>query len=94
MNGGGHGVGTPLASRPSLSPGGVARAPRRPSSVHALPSLGAFSTALPSLGAFSSPPPRLALPSDGPSSFIASPPGCTSPFIALPTLVPCTGHVS
>jgi hypothetical protein len=39
MSYGGHGVGTPLASRPSLSPGGVARAARRPSSAHALPTL-------------------------------------------------------
>ena len=36
MNCGGHGVGTPLAFRPSLSPGGVAPAARRPASVHAL----------------------------------------------------------
>gem|GEM_PF-4379302 len=38
MNCGGHGVGTPSPFRPSLSTGGVARAARRPSSVHALPS--------------------------------------------------------
>jgi hypothetical protein len=40
MNCGGHGVGTPSPFRPSLSPGGVARAARRPSSVHALPTEG------------------------------------------------------
>jgi hypothetical protein len=39
MNCGGDGVGTPSPFRPSLSPGGVARAPRRPSSVHALASV-------------------------------------------------------
>ena len=38
MNCRGHGGGTPSPFRPSLSPGGVARAPRRPSSVDAIPS--------------------------------------------------------
>ena len=37
MSCGGHGVGTPSPFRPSLSPGGVAPAPRRPASAHALP---------------------------------------------------------
>jgi hypothetical protein len=40
----GHGVVTPSPSRPSLSPGGVAPAPRRPSSAHALPTLHRFSS--------------------------------------------------
>jgi hypothetical protein len=39
MNCAGHGVGTPSPFRPSLSPGGVAPAARRPRSVHALPTL-------------------------------------------------------
>ena len=40
MNCAGHGVGTPLGSRPSLSPGGVAPAARWPSSAHPLPTVG------------------------------------------------------
>ena len=36
----GHGVGTPLPSRPSLSPGGQPRLRDGPASVHALPPLG------------------------------------------------------
>jgi hypothetical protein len=50
MNCGGHGVGTPLASRPSLSPGGVAPAARRPPCVHGLPTVVMLQTksALPS----------------------------------------------
>ena len=39
MNCAGHGVGTPSPFRPSLSPGGVARAARWPASVRALPIL-------------------------------------------------------
>jgi hypothetical protein len=44
MHCGGHGVGTPLASLPSLSPGGVAPAARRPASVHALATVVALQT--------------------------------------------------
>jgi hypothetical protein len=45
MHCGGYGVGTPLASRPSLSPGGVAPAPRRPASARALATVVALQTA-------------------------------------------------